>query len=300
MKNPIKLVLIVFGILLATSCGENSRVKPTIDLTYEEKQDLVAMSDQFNVHLQQKATFNFAKTAMQQQDKASFMLDYMMPILKGDQQQLEVAKKIIGNLFSNQPNNALRTEIEDDFFKPSPAVAQLTENLTADLTNVQTNSDHGEQSTKELVSDLKSVITDFKRDVQNNTSLTFDEARALLAFAEFENNSITETVNLANALHADSSSGRTQCFFSNLLAVVITAVVAAVVVVSAVATGGAMALAFGATISAAKWGTIIGVSAIVGGAYGAGVGYYQAYTQGGSIIKLDFENPLGGFLEWQY
>jgi hypothetical protein len=108
MKNPIKLVLIVFGILLATSCGENSRVKPTIDLTYEEKQDLVAMSDQFNVHLQQKATFNFAKTAMQQQDKASFMLDYMMPILKGDQQQLEVAKKIIGNLFSNQPNNALR------------------------------------------------------------------------------------------------------------------------------------------------------------------------------------------------
>ncbi len=290
----------MFGILLATSCSENSRVNPTIDLTYEEKQALVAMSSQFNTLLQQKAAFNFAKTAMQQQDKASFMLDSMMPILKGDQQQLEVAKKIIGNLSPNQPNNALRTEIENDFFKPSPAVAQLTENLTADLTNVQTNSDHGEQSTKELVSDLKSVITDFKRDVQNNTSLTFDEARALLAFAEFENNSITETVNLANALHADSSSGRTQCFFSNLLAVVITAVVAAVVVVAAVATGGAMiALIAPATATAWSWGTIIGVSAIVGGAYGAVVGYDLAYNQGGTIIDFNWEKPDQGFLDWQ-
>lgn len=132
MKNPIKLTLIVCSLILATSCGESSKVKPVIDLQYEEKQDLIAMSNQFNMLLQQKTALNFAKTAMLQQDKASFMLDYIMPMLKG-QQQLELAEEIIDNLFRNQPNNALRTKTEDDFFKPSPAVARLAENLTDNL-----------------------------------------------------------------------------------------------------------------------------------------------------------------------
>lgn len=300
MKNYIKLFLVVVGLVFTASCCDNNHEKTIVKLLPEEKQGVISMSDQFNTLLQQKVTFNFVTTAMKQHDKTTFMLDYLSPTLKSNQQQ-EVAKKIIDNLFRNKPNVAFRDQTEEgNPFAPSPAVAQLAENLTVELQNVQTNSDHGEQSTNELVSDLKSVITGFKRQVESNTSLTFDEARALLAFAEFENNSITETVNLANALHADSSSGRTQCFLSNLLAVVITAVVSAVVVVAAVATGGAMiALIAPTTATAWSWGTIIGVSAIVGGAYGAVVGYDLAYNQGGTIIDFNWEKPDQGFLDWQ-
>jgi len=63
--------------------------------------------------------------------------------------------------------------------------------------------------------------------------------------------------------------------------------VAAVVVVSAAATGGLMAVIAGATINAATWGTIIGVSAAVGGLYGGIVGYDLAYNQHATIIDFN-------------
>ena len=283
--------------MLAMSCSENSPQKTVISLQPEEKQAVLAMSDQFNTLLRQKTTLDFIKTGMQQKDKASFMLDYLSPTLKGD--ELDLAAKIIGKLFQNQPNHAVRAEGEEvNSFTLSPTVAKLTEKLTVDLKNVETSSDHGDKSTGELASDLKTVITGFKKEVHENTSLTFDEARALMAFAEFENNTISETVNLATALHLNNG-GRTQCFFSNLLSVVIAVVVAAVVVVSAAATGGLMAVIAGATINAATWGTIIGVSAAVGGLYGGIVGYDLAYNQHATIIDFNWENVGGAFLDWQ-
>jgi len=285
MKNSIKPILILLSVMLAMSCSENSPQKTVISLQPEEKQAVLAMSDQFNTLLRQKTTLDFIKTGMQQKDKASFMLDYLSPTLKGD--ELDLAAKIIGKLFQNQPNHAVRAEGEEvNSFTLSPTVAKLTEKLTVDLKNVETSSDHGDKSTGELASDLKTVITGFKKEVHENTSLTFDEARALMAFAEFENNTISETVNLATALHLNNG-GRTQCFFSNLLSVVIAVVVAAVVVVSAAATGGLMAVIAGATINAATWGTIIGVSAAVGGLYGGIVGYDLAYNQHATIIDFN-------------
>jgi len=285
MKNSIKPILILLSVMLAMSCSENSPQKTVISLQPEEKQAVLAMSDQFNTLLRQKTTLDFIKTGMQQKDKASFMLDYLSPTLKGD--ELDLAAKIIGKLFQNQPNHAVRAEGEEvNSFTLSPTVAKLTEKLTVDLKNVETSSDHGDKSTGELASDLKTVITGFKKEVHENTSLTFDEARALMAFAEFENNTISETVNLATALHLNNG-GRTQCFFSNLLSVVIAVMVAAVVVVSAAATGGLMAVIAGATINAAAWGTIIGVSAAVGGLYGGIVGYDLAYNQHATIIDFN-------------
>ena len=285
MKNSIKPILILLSVMLAMSCSENSPQKTVISLQPEEKQAVLAMSDQFNTLLRQKTTLDFIKTGMQQKDKASFMLDYLSPTLKGD--ELDLAAKIIGKLFQNQPNHAVRAEGEEvNSFTLSPTVAKLTEKLTVDLKNVETSSDHGDKSTGELASDLKTVITGFKKEVHENTSLTFDEARALMAFAEFENNTISETVNLATALHLNNG-GRTQCFFSNLLSVVIAVMVAAVVVVSAAATGGLMAVIAGATINAATWGTIIGVSAAVGGLYGGIVGYDLAYNQHATIIDFN-------------
>jgi len=285
MKNSIKPILILLSVMLAMSCSENSPQKTVISLQPEEKQAVLAMSDQFNTLLRQKTTLDFLKIGMQQKDKASFMLDYLSPTLKGD--ELDLAAKIIGKLFQNQPNHAVRAEGEEvNSFTLSPTVAKLTEKLTVDLKNVETSSDHGDKSTGELASDLKTVITGFKKEVHENTSLTFDEARALMAFAEFENNTISETVNLATALHLNNG-GRTQCFFSNLLSVVIAVMVAAVVVVSAAATGGLMAVIAGATINAATWGTIIGVSAAVGGLYGGIVGYDLAYNQHATIIDFN-------------
>jgi hypothetical protein len=285
MKNSIKPILILLSVMLAMSCSENSPQKTVISLQPEEKQAVLAMSDQFNTLLRQKTTLDFIKTGMQQKDKASFMLDYLSPTLKGD--ELDLAAKIIGKLFQNQPNHAVRAEGEEvNSFTLSPTVAKLTEKLTVDLKNVETSSDHGDKSTGELASDLKTVITGFKKEVHENTSLTFDEARALMAFAEFENNTISETVNLATALHLNNG-GRTQCFFSNLLSVVIAVMVAAVVVVSAAATGGLMAVIAGATINAPTWGTIIGVSAAVGGLYGGIVGYDLAYNQHATIIDFN-------------
>lgn len=134
---------------------------------------------------------------------------------------------------------------------------------------------------------MKTVITGFKKEVHENTSLTFDEARALMAFAEFENNTISETVNLATALHLNNG-GRTQCFFSNLLSVVIAVVVAAVVVVSAAATGGLMLGLIAPKLTAAwSWGTIYAVSAAVGGVYGGIRGYDLAYNQNATIIDFN-------------
>lgn len=84
MKNSIKPILILLSVMLAMSCSENSPQKTVISLQPEEKQAVLAMSDQFNTLLRQKTTLDFIKTGMQQKDKASFMLDYLSPTLKGD------------------------------------------------------------------------------------------------------------------------------------------------------------------------------------------------------------------------
>jgi hypothetical protein len=296
MKNLIKPILIASGILLFTSCEKNPSVKKLVDLQPEEKQTVLTMSGQFNSLLRQKATLNFIKTGMQQIDKTSFMMDYLSPSFNSEQK--EMANDIIGHLFDNKTGESLRGKTENDFFTLSPIVNELTKKLTDDIKNVMVNSLNAAQSTDQLTNNLKSVISNFKEEVQGNSSLTFDESRALVAFADFENNSITDIVSMANSLNTNSG-GRTQGWFSDLISVVVTAVVAAVVVVAVVATAGAAAIGLG--VAAGSWfGTAVAVGAIVGGVYGGAVGYHMAVNQNSYFTDFDPENIGGGFLDWEH
>lgn len=295
MKKIIRLSLILFSILVVTSCGENVTKKDNLKLTDEEMQGLVSSSNQFNAMLRQSTTINFVKTCMQQSDKASYMFQYLAPSLKSDQKEL--ANKLIGLLFSN--TEAARSNGESNSFVISDAVTGLTRNLTNKLKNAIVVYRNESQSTEKLTSNLKSVIVEFKAEVQANASLTFDEARALFAAAEFQNNSISEIVNLAMSFNSSNSGGRTEGWFSSLVSIVVAAVVAAVVVTAVVATGGAIAVGLGAAIQATTWGTMIGVSAAVGGLYGGIVAYDQTVTKNNYIVDFNPFNPGGAFLDWE-
>lgn len=291
MKNTIKPVVIAFSFLLATSCGENTSIKKLTDLKNDEKQTVLAISTQFNTLLRQKAILNFIKTAMQQNDKASYMKDYLLPNFKGE--EIALATEVIDRLFSSNPKDVRSRTSENDFFNLSPTVAQLAKELTTDIKNAIVKARDEALTTDQLVSSLKSEFFNFKTKVQENTSLTFDETRALIAFAEFQNNSISETINMANAL-SSNSGGRTQGWFSDLISVVVTAVVAAVVVVAVVVTAGAAA----GVLGAAWFGTAVAVGAIAGGVYGGVVGYDLA-TRGYYFTEFDPGNIGGGFLDWE-
>lgn len=291
MKNFINPILTAFGILLFTSCGENSSVKKLADLQPEEKQAVLTMSGQFNALLQQKSTLNFIKTSMQQTDRASFMMDYLSPSFNSDQK--EMAKDIIGHLFVDKTSETFRKATGDNFFTLSPTVGGLTKKLTADIENVMTVSLNEGQSTDQLTINLKSVIANFKAEVQESSSLTFDESRALVAFAEFEDNSIGDIVSMASLLN-ESSGGRTQGWFSKLIQAVVTAVVAAVVVVAVVVTAGVAA----GVVGAAWFGTAVAVGAIAGGVYGGAVGY-DLSSRGYYFTDFDPTNLGGGFLDWE-
>ena len=296
MRSFIIPILIASGILLFTSCGENPSVKILVDLQPEEKQAVLTMSGQFNTMLRQKATSNFIKTGMQQTDKASFMMDYLSPSFNSEQK--EMANDIIGHLLNNKTGESLREKTEDNFFTLSSVVNELTKKLTVNIKNVMVTSLNEVQSTDQLTNNLKSVIANFKAEVQGNSSLTFDESRALVAFSEFQNNSIGDIVSMASILN-ESSGGRTQGWFSNLIQVVVTAVVAAVVVVAVVATAGAVAIGLG--VAAGSWfGTAVAVGAIVGGIYGGAVGYHMAANNNSYFTDFNPSNIAGGFLDWEH
>jgi hypothetical protein len=292
MKNLIKPILIVAGILLTVGCSETTSVKKLVDLQIEEKQAVIAMSDRFNTLLRQKTTLNFIKTCMKQSDKTSFMMDYLSPSFNSEQK--EMAMKVIGHLFADKPHQDLRAQTgEDDFFAVSPTVTRLTKKLTSDIKNAMLGTANEGQSTDQLTAGVKSVIMDFKAEVQENNSLTLDESRILIAFTEFENNSIGETVNMANALNSNSG-GRTQGWFDDLVQIVVTAVVAAVVVVAVIATVGVVA-----GVTAAVWfGTAVEVGLYVGAAYGAIIGYSQAVDHNMYWTDFNVFNVGGAFLNW--
>jgi hypothetical protein len=291
MKTSIKTILTAFGILLFTSCEENLTLKEQVYLQPEEKQVVLAMSGQFNTLLQQRATLNFIKTGMQQADKATFMMNYLSPSFNNEQR--EMAKDIVGHLFDTNTSQAFRKRTEENYFTLSPTVGSLTKELTTNMENVMIVSHNEGQTTDQLTINLKSVIADFKIKVHENSALTFDESRALVAFAEFEDNSIGDIVSMASLLN-ESSGGRTQGWFSNLIQAVVTAVVAAVVVVAVVVTAGVAA----GVVGAAWFGTAVAVGAIAGGVYGAAVGYDLA-SRGYYFNDFDPTNLGGGFLDWE-
>jgi hypothetical protein len=300
MKKIIKPILIASGIMLFTSCGESPSVKKLVDLRPEEKQAVIAISVKFNTLLRQKATLNFLKTAMLQSDKASFMMDYLSPSFNSEQK--EMALKIVSHLFPKPSQDLKSRTAEDNFFNVSPPVAQLTKKLTDELKNVMVKAHNDALTTDQLTASLNSVIVNFKTEVQENTSLAFDESGALMAFAEFENNSIGELVNMASALNTNSG-GRTQGWFDDLVSIVVTAVVAAVVVVAVVVTLGAAAIAVSAAAaaSASAWfATAVELGAILGGAYGAIIGYSQAVDHNMYWYDFNISNIGGAFLDWDH
>lgn len=294
-------MLIVSGVLLVAGCSENTSVKKLVDLQVEEKQNIIAISGQFNTLLRQKATINFIKTCMQQSDKATFMMDYLSQNFNNEQKG--IAKDIIGHFF-NTTNKDLRAKTaEDGYFTLSPTVNQLTKKLTRDMKNVMVASFNEGQSTDHMINSLKSVIMTFKSEVQGNTLLTLDETIALIAFAELQNNSIGEIVSMANGLNSNSA-GRTQGWrLSSIISVVLTAVVASVVVVAIVVASGGIALVIGGAIAASVPGwfaTAVAVGAIVGGIYGGVIGYDMSVNKNSYFTDFDPENVGGAFLDWEH
>ncbi|MBY0436189.1 MAG: hypothetical protein K2U26_19010 [Cyclobacteriaceae bacterium] len=281
---------------LSSSCEEGTSVKKLVSLQPEEKQVVIAMSNQLNTLIRKKATLDFIRAKLGQVDKGSFM-DYLSPVF--NEEQKKIAGVIVTNLFDQKSSKDFRSKTEDaGFFSLSTSAKEFTMKLTDDIKNVMINSLKEGKTLDQLAIVLKSVITDFKMGVQTNTSLTFDEVRAMMAFAEFQNNSIPEILNMADSL-SSNNGGRTQGWFNDLIQIAVTAIVAAAVVAVVAITGGAAAIALGAT--AGSWfGTVVGVGAIVGGIYGGIVGYDLAVNQNSYFTNLDPGNVGGGFLDWEH
>ncbi|MFO0378565.1 MAG: hypothetical protein ACK50M_09020 [Cyclobacteriaceae bacterium] len=289
MKSKSIIAAFLIVIVATVSCDEIRGDLNRVD-------DLNTMDDLavgFNRLLSQKAIHDFIKEGLRQKDVQTVFLSLVEPAISRD--QMALANDISNNLFKSQKSDSKNKETE--YFAISSAVSEMSNSLTSRMETELSISANLSESPDQVTARLQSIINEFRSNVLSNNSLTFDESRALISFADFETASIHELVNLVYSIDS-SSGGRAKGWFRNLLSAIVTAVVAAVVVVTVVVTGGAAAVAAGAYISAATWGTMIAAGAIVGGVYGAAVGYDLA-SRGYYFTDFDPGNVGQGFLEWE-
>lgn len=176
MKKITKLLMVAFTIAVSTSCNETSTPEASLSyLSSEDEQAIEILSGRFNALLKQQSTFSFMKSYAKQVDKKSFMIDYLTPTFNHD--ELKLAVKIIDLLTISQQQNNLKAM--NNNFETSPAVSQLTQELTSQISNTIALASAQDQSPDQLKVSLQWLFANFKTTILESSMLTFVEAHFL-------------------------------------------------------------------------------------------------------------------------